>query len=307
MNKNVRQIALYLLIIAALAFFVATFGGGGTKPSQLNYTQLSDALSQGRVTEMTVHAKDRTISGKFVTRDAKHERKTYDFTSAYFSDDAFAALVQKAQGEPNNLKVQVDPQETPWWAGLLASLLPIGLLVLLMFWFMQQMQGGNSRIMSFGKAKAKRMTRDQPRITFKDVAGVDEAVDELREIVEFLKTPEKFRRLAGGVGGPQRVGTGGHDVAGHGPLEELSRRGEIGPGRPGAPRADDGAAPHHAGRSRGHARDGAAHPGAGSHLGRALSPHRLFASGLCRGGDRSTDLGGRCSSSPLAAALRIRS
>jgi cell division protease FtsH len=73
--------------------------------------------------------------------------------------------------------------------------LPILLLVFVMFFFMNQMQGGNSKIMSFGKAKAKRMTRDQPRITFKDVAGADEAIEELEEIKDFLANPAKFQAL----------------------------------------------------------------------------------------------------------------
>ncbi len=78
---------------------------------------------------------------------------------------------------------------------IISSVLPILLLVVVMFFFLNQMQGGNSKIMNFGKAKAKRMTRDQPRITFKDVAGVDEAIEELQEIKEFLANPGKFQAL----------------------------------------------------------------------------------------------------------------
>ncbi|HEY3317880.1 MAG TPA: ATP-dependent zinc metalloprotease FtsH [Coriobacteriia bacterium] len=197
MNKNVRTIALYLLIIVALAFFVANWGSTSSKPVALTYSpDLVDAIKGGRVHDITVLAKDRKLEGKYWTRSrfVGEEKMLVSFTSAYFSDDGFNSLVAQYQAK-TGMKVTVDAQETPAWIPIVSSVLPIALLFLLMFWFMQQMQGGNSRIMSFGKAKAKRMTRDQPRITFKDVAGADEAVEELQEIKEFLANPGKFQAL----------------------------------------------------------------------------------------------------------------
>ena len=93
------------------------------------------------------------------------------------------------------MSYEVDTSGPSPWFTIISSLLPILLLVFVMFFFLNQMQGGNSKIMSFGKAKAKRMTRDQPRITFKDVAGADEAIEELDEIKEFLANPGKFQAL----------------------------------------------------------------------------------------------------------------
>ncbi len=78
---------------------------------------------------------------------------------------------------------------------MLGTIIPVILIAVMLFWLMNQMQGGNSKVMSFGKSRAKRITRDQPRITFKDVAGVDEAVEELEEIKEFLANPGKFQAL----------------------------------------------------------------------------------------------------------------
>jgi cell division protease FtsH len=86
-------------------------------------------------------------------------------------------------------------QDNQIWLSLLTSFVPIVIIVIVMFWLINQMQGGNSKVMSFGKSRAKRITRDQPRITFKDVAGVDEAVEELEEIKEFLSNPGKFQAL----------------------------------------------------------------------------------------------------------------
>jgi cell division protease FtsH len=201
LNKNVRQIALYLLIIVALAFFVANWGNNAAKPVALKYSpDLITAVKDGRVKDVTVLSKDRQLEGDYWVNaaDIGNDAKLVKFQSAYFSDDAFNALVQGNQTTRNGVtypQVTVDAQITPAWIPIVSSVLPILLLFLLMFWFMNQMQGGNSRIMSFGKAKAKRMTRDQPRITFKDVAGADEAVEELQEIKEFLANPGKFQAL----------------------------------------------------------------------------------------------------------------
>ncbi|MBN1461890.1 MAG: AAA family ATPase, partial [Armatimonadetes bacterium] len=86
-------------------------------------------------------------------------------------------------------------QDNQVWIQVLGQVLVIGIVLIVMIWFINQMQGGNNKIMSFGKSRAKRITRDQPRISFKDVAGVDEAVEELEEIKEFLENPGKFQAL----------------------------------------------------------------------------------------------------------------
>ena len=81
------------------------------------------------------------------------------------------------------------------WVSLLVNILPFVLFLGFWFFLMNQMQGGGSRVMSFGKSRAKRMTVDSPKVTFKDVAGADEAVEELQEIKEFLENPKKFQSL----------------------------------------------------------------------------------------------------------------
>ncbi|MGH3016850.1 MAG: ATP-dependent metallopeptidase FtsH/Yme1/Tma family protein, partial [Gaiellaceae bacterium] len=81
-----------------------------------------------------------------------------------------------------------------WW-GLLGTFLPLALLILFWLFIMNQVQGGGSKVMSFGKSRAKRMSPDSPKVTFKDVAGCDEAVEELQEIKEFLENPKKFQAL----------------------------------------------------------------------------------------------------------------
>jgi cell division protease FtsH len=191
LNRNVRTVALYLLVLAAIAYLVASYTNQGPTPAQLTTGQFYQALSSGRVVKATILASDQVIDGTFYASAADQAaKKTSQFSAPYIGDNAMADLTQKYPGIFN-----VDPQKPSVWVTIAVQLLPLLLIVGVMFFFMQSMQGGNSRVMSFGKAKAKRMTRDQPRVTFKDVAGVDEAVEELQEIKEFLENPGKFQAL----------------------------------------------------------------------------------------------------------------
>ena len=94
-------------------------------------------------------------------------------------------------------QVAVDAKSggSSWWSGLLILLLPLALIVGFMVFMLRRMQGGGSKVMSFGKSRAKRVSPDSPKVTFKDVAGADEAVEELHEIKEFLENPKKFQQL----------------------------------------------------------------------------------------------------------------
>ncbi|MDP2300754.1 MAG: ATP-dependent zinc metalloprotease FtsH, partial [Actinomycetota bacterium] len=112
--------------------------------------------------------------------------------TTYLDNAALDALLAE---HPVSGGVKVDMRDSGAWLSLLASFVPVVIIVVVMFWLINQMQGGNSKVMSFGKSRAKRITRDQPRITFKDVAGADEAVEELEEIKEFLANPGKFQAL----------------------------------------------------------------------------------------------------------------
>jgi cell division protease FtsH len=95
----------------------------------------------------------------------------------------------------NDVEFNTDIQETSIWVTQLSTFAPILLMIVFFIFLMNQMQGGGNKVMSFGKSRAKRMAVDQPKITFKDVAGVDEAVEELDEIKEFLENPKRFQSL----------------------------------------------------------------------------------------------------------------
>jgi cell division protease FtsH len=161
---------------------------------ELTTSEFTTALEDDRVVSVEAKVRDLSLEGSYyptaeAVKEGEDALKT--FSSTFMGEDSFNELLA---AHPE-VDYSIDPQNTAWWVGLLSSVLPILLLVGVMFFFLNQMQGGNSKIMSFGKSKARRMTRDQPRITFKDVSGADEAIEELHEIKEFLANPGKFQAL----------------------------------------------------------------------------------------------------------------
>ena len=192
-NRNLRTALLYLLfIVLGLLFLANTLQPAGAV-DELDNSAFMEALADGRVVTVKVFPRTQGIEGTYYPDDAAvKDDKTRQFTTTYLDNAALDAALAE---HPVPGGVKVDMRDSGAWLGLLASFIPVVIIVIVMFWLINQMQGGNSKVMSFGKSRAKRITRDQPRITFKDVAGVDEAVEELEEIKEFLSNPGKFQAL----------------------------------------------------------------------------------------------------------------
>jgi len=192
-NRNLRTALLYLFfIVLGLLFLANTLQPAGVT-DELSYSEFTSALKAGRVVSAEVFARSQEIEGEYYPDDdalAQGEHKM--FVTNYLDG---AALTEDLKRYEPNEGYTVNMQDNQIWLSLLTSFVPIVIIVIVMFWLINQMQGGNSKVMSFGKSRAKRITRDQPRITFKDVAGVDEAVEELEEIKEFLSNPGKFQAL----------------------------------------------------------------------------------------------------------------
>jgi cell division protease FtsH len=189
-NRFFRSALFPLVIIAALVWLaLQTLGGGGTKSEKATLSsvqqQISTCSAQCPISEVVFNPNKREL--KVVYKDNK---KAY----VHYPSDQSAADLQQLMAKNN---VSFDSKGTgssPWWS-ILTSLLPFVLLFGFWIFLMNQVQGGGSKVMSFGKSRAKRMTPDSPKIGFKDVAGVDEAVEELQEIKEFLENPKKFQAL----------------------------------------------------------------------------------------------------------------
>jgi cell division protease FtsH len=193
-NRFFRSALFPLVIIAALVWLaLQTLGGHSTKSTKITLSQVQAKIvacqpavpSSCQIQELVFNPNKQELSGKLVGGDK---------VSVHYPSDQSAADLQKLMADHG---VQFDSKGTgssPWWS-ILTSLLPFVLLFGFWIFLMNQVQGGGSKVMSFGKSRAKRMTPDSPKIGFKDVAGVDEAVEELQEIKEFLENPKKFQAL----------------------------------------------------------------------------------------------------------------
>ncbi|HEY8317044.1 MAG TPA: ATP-dependent metallopeptidase FtsH/Yme1/Tma family protein, partial [Gaiellaceae bacterium] len=188
MNRFFRSALFPLIIIAALVWLaLQTLGAHGTKTTPLSTAQLYQDIrgaNSAQVTGVTIDPNKQSISATVAGKKVSVHYATPQ------SEAAIEALMLKNKVDFNSKGVG----SSPWWS-ILTSLLPFVLLFGFWIFLMNQVQGGGSKVMSFGKSRAKRMTPDSPKIGFKDVAGVDEAVEELGEIKEFLENPKKFQAL----------------------------------------------------------------------------------------------------------------
>ena len=186
MNRFFRSALFPLVIIAALVWLaLQTLGGHSTKNHPETYSQFLTAVNAGQVSNVTVDPNKQSISGTVSGMGA---------VTIHYATNASEFAIEQAMKRHHVEFNSKGVGSSPWWS-ILTGLLPFVLLFGFWIFLMNQVQGGGSKVMSFGKSRAKRMTPDAPKIGFKDVAGVDEAVEELQEIKEFLENPKKFQAL----------------------------------------------------------------------------------------------------------------
>ena len=186
MNQFTRNLLLWGIISLAMVIVFNLFSQPQPASQQrLTYSEFLRQADRGEIAEAAIQG--NTISGK--TRDGKPFQ-------IYAPEDP--GLVDKLIAQKVEVRAE-PPEESPWYVTLLLSWFPMLLFVGVWVFFMRQMQGGAGRAMSFGRSRARLLNQEQGKVTFEDVAGVDEAKEELSEVVDFLSNPRKFTRLGGRI------------------------------------------------------------------------------------------------------------
>ncbi|MEK9629009.1 MAG: ATP-dependent zinc metalloprotease FtsH [Nitrospinota bacterium] len=186
MNQFYKNLALWLVIGIVLIALFNMFNQPLTPQSEVVFSDFMDQVEQGQVNEVVISGDN--ISGKYM------DGRAFQTTAPPKDPDLIKSLRQK-----NVRIVVVAPEQTSWYMSILISWFPMLLLLGIWIFFMRQMQSGGGKAMSFGKSKARLLNDTKNKTTFKDVAGVDEAKEELHEIIEFLKEPQKFSKLGGKI------------------------------------------------------------------------------------------------------------
>ena len=191
MSRFFKSAAFPILIVVVLAFFAQKLISPGDKEHVPTYSEFLTQVERGQVETVTINTKDNTLD----VEPANEDEKKYETAYPDNTEQSLVALLRDENKPGGSIDVQVKGKGGGGWLTVLTYVLPF--VIFLFFWLfiINQMQGGGSKVMSFGKSRAKRMSVDSPKITFRDVAGVDEAVEELHEIKEFLENPKKFQAL----------------------------------------------------------------------------------------------------------------
>ncbi|MCA3629854.1 MAG: ATP-dependent zinc metalloprotease FtsH, partial [Methylobacterium sp.] len=189
MNPNVRNIALWAIILLLVLALVSVFQSPASRQGgqELPYSAFLDEVEKGRVERITVTGGE--IQGTF--RDTQQAFVTLGPVDTRLIEKLREKNVTTAFRSPN--------ADNPWYIGFLLNWLPIIAFIAIWIYMSRQMQNGAGRAMGFGKSRARLLTEAHGRVTFDDVAGIDEAKEDLQEIVEFLRDPQKFQRLGGRI------------------------------------------------------------------------------------------------------------
>jgi len=190
MNSNLQKLAIWAAILVLLLALFNLFNNNTTqnrRGTEITYSEFLSAVEAGNVSEAT-------IAGNRVYGTMRPDNSSF---MAFAPDDP--GLVERLKAKDVKFKARPSDEEVPSIMSVILNWFPMLLLIAVWVFFMRQMQSGSGRAMGFGKSRAKLLTERHGRVTFEDVAGVDEAKSDLQEIVEFLRDPQKFQRLGGRI------------------------------------------------------------------------------------------------------------
>jgi len=189
-NSTVKTIVFWVVMVAAVVLlYLVVKQGAPQQEQEITFSDFMNKVDQKKITEVTI-AGANEVRGK-MQGDAQHT--AFKTTAPANYPDMIKELL--AKGVP----VTIKEQSSSWGLGLLINTAPILMLLFLWIFMLRQMQTGGNKALSFGKSRARLLSSQQKKVTFKDVAGVEEAKEELQEIIEFLREPQKFQKLGGRI------------------------------------------------------------------------------------------------------------
>ena len=192
LSSTARQIVFWLLIIAGALLLYKLVNPRGSSYTTIDLTRMNQLIDSQTLKELTLK------QGEAVAID----NNSAEYRLALSNEQAKAKMLERAStvvnGKPNVVKVQEESSSSYIWP-MLITWAPLLFIIAIWIFMLRQMQSGGNKALSFGKSRAKLLNNQQKRVTFKDVAGVEEAKEELQEIIEFLKEPQKFQKLGGRI------------------------------------------------------------------------------------------------------------